>query len=33
MYERVKEWVFRRGGGLMYLAGNGVNCEVELPDA
>lgn len=32
MYERVKEWVFRRGGRLMYLGGNGLNCEVELPD-
>jgi N,N-dimethylformamidase len=33
MYERVKEWVFHRGGRLMYLGGNGLNCEVELPDA
>ena len=32
MYERVKEWVFRRGGRLMYLGGNGLNCEVEYPD-
>ncbi len=28
MYARVKEWVFERGGRLMYLAGNGLNCEV-----
>jgi N,N-dimethylformamidase beta subunit-like protein len=33
MYERVKEWVFGRGGRLMYLGGNGLNCEVELPDS
>ena len=32
MYDRVKEWVFQRGGRLMYLGGNGLNCEVELPD-
>lgn len=30
MYQRVKEWVFERGGRLMYLGGNGLNCEVEL---
>jgi len=33
MYGRVKQWVFERGGRLMYLGGNGLNCEVELPDA
>lgn len=33
MYERVKEWVFHRGGRLMYLAGNGLNCEVEFLDS
>lgn len=33
MYERVKAWVFERGGRLMYLGGNGLNCEVEFPDA
>jgi N,N-dimethylformamidase len=33
MYERVKEWVFHRGGRLMYLGGNGLNCEVEFLDA
>src|SRR6184192_3810680 len=33
MYDRVKRWVFEQGGRLMYLAGNGLNCEVELlPD-
>jgi hypothetical protein len=30
MYERVKSWVYERGGRLMYLGGNGINCEVEL---
>ena len=32
MYDRVKEWVFERGGRLMYLGGNGLNCEVEFLD-
>ena len=32
MYERVKEWVYKRGGRLMYLGGNGLNCEVEFID-
>ncbi len=33
MYERVKRWVFDGGGRLVYLGGNGLNCEVELlPD-
>ncbi|MCI0703369.1 MAG: carboxypeptidase regulatory-like domain-containing protein, partial [Planctomycetia bacterium] len=33
MYERVKRWVFNEGGRLVYLGGNGLNCEVELlPD-
>ncbi len=32
MYDRVKHWVFHEGGRLMYLGGNGVNCEVELLD-
>jgi N,N-dimethylformamidase len=32
MYERVKAWVHERGGRLMYLAGNGLNCEVEFVD-
>ena len=30
MYDRVKRWVFEEGGRLMYLGGNGLNCEVEL---
>jgi hypothetical protein len=32
MYDRAKAWVFERGGRLMYLGGNGLNCEVELPN-
>lgn len=32
MYYRLKEWVFERGGKLMYLGGNGLNCEVEFLD-
>jgi hypothetical protein len=33
MYGLVKTWVFDAGGKLMYLGGNGLNCEVELlPD-
>lgn len=32
MYERVKDWVWHRGGRLMYLGGNGLNCEVEFLD-
>src|ERR1051325_11193795 len=31
-YVRVKQWVFDRGGRLLYLGGNGLDCEVELPD-
>ncbi|MCW5983099.1 MAG: hypothetical protein KIT09_33730 [Bryobacteraceae bacterium] len=30
MYLSVKSWVFERGGRLMYLGGNGLNCEVTL---
>lgn len=30
MYDRVKAWVHERGGKLMYLGGNGLNCEVEF---
>jgi hypothetical protein len=30
MYDNVKRWVFEEGGRLMYLGGNGINCEVEL---
>ncbi|MCS6861024.1 MAG: hypothetical protein NZT92_11975, partial [Abditibacteriales bacterium] len=32
MFERVKAWVHERGGRLMYLGGNGLNCEVEFLD-
>jgi hypothetical protein len=32
MYERVKAWVHERGGRLIYLGGNGLNCEVEFVD-
>ena len=32
MYERCKEWVFQHGGRLMYLGGNGINCEIEFLD-
>ncbi|MBI3941615.1 MAG: carboxypeptidase regulatory-like domain-containing protein [Chloroflexi bacterium] len=32
MYERVKDWVYHRGGHLMYLGGNGLNCEIEFLD-
>lgn len=30
MYRRAKSWVFERGGRLMYLGGNGINCEIEF---
>ncbi len=30
MYDRVKRWVFEEGGRLIYLGGNGLNCEVEI---
>jgi hypothetical protein len=30
MYYAVKSWVHDRGGKLMYLGGNGLNCEVEF---
>ena len=32
MYYDLKAWVRERGGKLMYLGGNGLNCEVELLD-
>jgi len=32
MYRAVKEWVFERGGRLLYLGGNGINCAVEYLD-
>jgi hypothetical protein len=30
MYQAVKSWVRERGGRLMYLGGNGINCEVTI---
>src|SRR5262249_6605446 len=30
MYFAVKSWVHERGGKLMYLGGNGLNCETEF---
>jgi hypothetical protein len=30
MYSRVKSWVYERGGHLIYLGGNGLNCEIEF---
>lgn len=30
MYSAVKRWLSERGGRLMYLAGNGLNCQVTL---
>jgi N,N-dimethylformamidase len=32
MYYGVKQWVFERGGRLVYLGGNGLNCKVEFLD-
>lgn len=32
MYDKLKHWVFEKGGRLMYLGGNGLNCEVEFLD-
>jgi hypothetical protein len=32
MYFELKDWVHNRGGKLMYLGGNGLNCEVEFLD-
>lgn len=33
MYIRLKAWVVERGGRLLYLGGNGLNCAVEFLDA
>ncbi len=33
MFDRLKAWVFGRGGKLLYLGGNGLNCEVEFVGA
>lgn len=32
MYTRTKAWVLERGGKLIYLGGNGINCMVELTE-
>ena len=32
MYFKVKQWVLEQGGRLMYLGGNGLNCEVTFHD-
>jgi N,N-dimethylformamidase len=32
MYDKVKTWVHETGGKLMYLGGNGLNCDVDLLD-
>ncbi len=32
MYDTLKSWVYERGGKLMYMGGNGLNCEVEMLD-
>ncbi len=32
MYDRLKHWVHVDGGRLIYLGGNGLNCEVEFLD-
>jgi hypothetical protein len=32
MYFKVKQWVLEQGGRLMYLGGNGLNCEVTLDE-
>jgi hypothetical protein len=32
MYLAVKRWVFERGGRLLYLGGNGLNCEIVFDE-
>jgi hypothetical protein len=32
MLLELKDWVLNRGGKLLYLGGNGLNCEVEFVD-
>ena len=32
MYYALKSWVYERGGKLLYLGGNGLNCKVEFLD-
>jgi hypothetical protein len=29
-YEKVKKWVYERGGKLLYLGGNGIDCEIDF---
>lgn len=31
-YDRVKDWVLNAGGKLLYLGGNGIDCEVVFDD-
>lgn len=33
MYQAVRSWVIERGGRLLYLGGNGMDCEVSLDRA
>lgn len=30
MFDTLKNWVFQKGGRLIYLGGNGINCEVRF---
>jgi hypothetical protein len=32
MYDTLKDWVWNKGGRLIYLGGNGLNCEAEFLD-
>jgi hypothetical protein len=32
MYDRVKSWVYQKGGRLVYLGGNGINGPIEFLD-
>jgi N,N-dimethylformamidase len=32
MYERLRDWVYERGGKLAYIGGNGIDCEVTIDD-
>lgn len=32
MYNQLKDWVWNRGGRLIYLGGNGLNCDVDFLD-
>lgn len=32
MYDRLKKWVHEEGGKLIYLGGNGLDCEAEFLD-